>query len=684
VAVEVFERQDPVSKFEQIFSSEKYRRRLSEMLISGRAAFTLDFEDVMSCDFNMALSLVNDPEEYLKCARDAALRRLETLPIPFMEDRIKAIRESGLTVRLSPLPDTTPLRDIGSEHIGKLVTVEGIIVRATPVQPMVTVAAFTCGLCGQTSYVEQAGSFLKRPFRCGNPSCRGSRNFEFDEGKSRYVDCQFLRIQERPEELPPGQTPTQLDVRAVGSDLKDVIRPGDQVKIVGIVKTTSQALPKAGRLRTLKTYLDANNVVSVSKESAALEVTHEDEEKIKALSKDPNIYEKLKSSMAPSIHGQEHVKEACLLLLLGGVPKRLPDMNIRGDLNVLLIGDPATAKSQILQYVARIAPRGLYTSGRGTTAAGLTASVIRDERGEVSLEAGAMVLADRGVVCIDEFEKMRPEDRTAMHTAMEQQVVSIAKAGIVATLNARTSVLAAANPQYGRYVPERTVLENIDLPITILSRFDLIFILRDEPDENEDSERSRHVLSLHMAPQKIPAPPPISQELLRKYIAYARNIRPTLSREAAERIGEYYMAMRKTSSAGSIAITLRQLETLIRLSEARAKAALKTTVTVEDAEAAIALMEKFLGGVGIDVQRQVLDIDSIMTGKPKSVRDVLILIRDALLDLERKEGGAIREEELKEELISRGLTRLEIERYLAQMLREGTIYSPRPGYLKKT
>jgi replicative DNA helicase Mcm len=684
VAVEVFGKQDPISKFEEIFSLEKYRRRLSEMLTSGRSAFTLDFEDILSRDFNMAVSLINDPEEYLKYARDAALRRLQTLPIPFMEERIESLRESGLTVRLSPLPDTVPLRDIGSEHIGKLVTVEGIIVRATPVQPMVTMAAFTCVLCGQINYVEQTGPFLKRPFRCGNPTCRGSRIFEFDEGKSKYIDCQSLRIQERPEELPPGQTPTQLDVKAVGSDLKDVIRPGDQVKIVGVVRTTSQTLPKAGRLRTLKTYLDANNIISVSKESATLEITPEDEEKIRALGRDPNIYEKLKSSIAPSIHGLDHVKEACLLLLLGGVPKKLPDMNIRGDLNVLLIGDPATAKSQILQYVARIAPRGLYTSGRGTTAAGLTASVIRDEHGEVSLEAGAMVLADRGVVCIDEFEKMRPEDRTAMHTAMEQQVVSIAKAGIVATLNARTSVLAAANPQYGRYVPERTVLENIDLPITILSRFDLIFILRDEPNETEDSERSKHVLSLHMAPQKTSAPPPISQDLLRKYIAYARNIRPTLMREAAERIGEYYMAMRKASSAGSIAITLRQLETLIRLSEARAKAALKTTVTVEDVEVAIRLIEKFLNAVGIDVQRQVPDIDTIMTGKPKSIRDMLMLIRDVLLELERKEGDAIKEELLKQELVMRGLSRAEIERYLAQLIREGTIYSPRPGYLKKT
>ncbi|MGB9779178.1 MAG: ATP-binding protein, partial [Candidatus Bathyarchaeales archaeon] len=368
------------------------------------------------------------------------------------------------------------------------------------------------------------------------------------------------------------------------------------------------------------------------------------------LAKDPWIHRKIINSIAPSIYGYDHIKEAIMYLLFGGVPKTLPDITIRGEMNALLIGDPGTAKSQLLQYVARIAPRGLYTSGRGTTAAGLTAAVIRERGGGMSLEAGALVLADKGVACIDEIDKMRPEDRVAIHEAMEQHTVSVAKGGIVATLNARTAILAAANPALGRYEPHRTVAENISLPVTILSRFDLIFVLRDVPDKETDGKMSEHILEIHRK-GVTPVEPPIPLELLRKYVSYAKGIKPVLTQEALKRLNDFYLAMRSVSETeGSpVAITARQLESLVRIAEARARAALRKEVLAEDAEAAINIMKRSLEEVGIDLSSYKYDIDLIMTGKPKSVRDKLQTVLSTMLEME-KETGIVEKTALLNEL----------------------------------
>lgn len=375
-----------------------------------------------------------------------------------------------------------------------------------------------------------------------------------------------------------------------------------------------------------------------------------------------------------------------MYLLFGGVPKLLPDnITIRGDSNILIIGDPGTAKSQLLQYVSKIAPRGLYTSGRGSTAAGLTAAVIREREGGMTLEAGALVLADRGICSIDEIDKMRTEDRVAIHEAMEQQTVSVAKGGIVATLNARTSILAAANPALGRYDPYRTMIENINLPTTILSRFDLIFLIKDQPEKEVDQRMAEHILLLHKtgaAPVEAPVPP----LLLKKYISYAKTIRPLLTDDAMKRFEDFYVKMRTTESRESpIAITARQLESLIRLAEARARAALRKEVIIEDAQASILLMRKSLEQVGVDISGSgEIDIDIIMTGKPKSLRDKLQVVLSTIVDGE-KESGMVREEELYERLQQEyDIRREEAYRLIAQLTREGTIYSPRQGYFKKT
>ncbi|MEM1539910.1 MAG: ATP-binding protein, partial [Candidatus Bathyarchaeia archaeon] len=301
------------------------------------------------------------------------------------------------------------------------------------------------------------------------------------------------------------------------------------------------------------------------------------------------------------------------------------------------------------------------------------------------LEAGALVLADKGIACIDEIDKMRPEDRVAIHEAMEQHTVSVAKGGIVATLNARTAILAAANPALGRYEQRRTIAENISLPVTILSRFDLIFVLRDVPNKEIDGKMSEHILEIHRKGLS-PVGPPIPLELLRKYISYAKTIKPVLTSEALQRLKDFYLAMRSASEleGSPIAITARQLESLIRLAEARARAALRTEVLTEDAEAAINIMKRSLEEVGIDLSSYKFDIDLIMTGKPKSLRDKLQVLLSVLTEME-KEIGIVDQNALINKLETEyKIPRIEAERLINQLLREGTIYEPKEGYLKKT
>jgi replicative DNA helicase Mcm len=476
-----------------------------------------------------------------------------------------------------------------------------------------------------------------------------------------------------------------LNAKLVGAEIVDIARPGDHISVVGVVRAFAPARPGVGKLRTFILFLDVNSVEVLGKEPETAPPSPEEEEKILELARDPWIHRKIVTSIAPSIYGYDHIKEAIMYLLFGGVSKTLPDITIRGEINALLVGDPGTAKSQLLQYVARIAPRGLYTSGRGTTAAGLTAAVIRERGGGMTLEAGALVLADKGIACIDEMDKMRPEDRVAIHEAMEQHTVSVAKGGIVATLNARTAILAASNPSLGRYEPHRTVAENISLPVTILSRFDLIFVLRDVPNKDADSKMSEHILEIHKKGMS-PVESPIPIELLKKYITYAKGIRPSLTQDATRRLNDFYLAMRSASDTeGSpVAITARQLESLVRVAEARARTALRKEVTAEDAEAAIAIMNRSLGEVGIDLSSFKMDIDIIMTGKPKSVRDRLQIVLSTLMQLE-KETGLVEKTVLLNELEEEyKVPRGEAERLIGQLLREGTIYEPREGYLKKT
>jgi replicative DNA helicase Mcm len=670
---------DPQQHFQEFFKREKYRQRISQLAISGKGSLTIDFEDLYGFDSELAELILNKPEEYLQHAGKGAYEQLR------IEDAEYAEKIEKIVIRVVGLLGKEQLRKLGAKQMAKLVMVEGIVVRATPVRPMVQIAAFKCKRCGTVNHIEQTGQFLKSPAICGAPDCGRDGPFEFVQEESKFIDSQDLRLQEKPEDLPPGQLPRTLAVKLIGDEIVDLARPGDHVSIVGIVRAFAPSLMGMGKLRTFILQLDANSIEVLGKEPETSPPTPEEEAKIVELSKDPDVHNKIMRSIAPSIFGNEHLKEAVMYLLFGGVSRSLPDMNIRGEMNALIIGDPGTAKSQMLQYVSRIAPRGLYTSGRGTTAAGLTAAVVREKGGSMSLEAGALVLADKGIACIDEMDKMRPEDRVAIHEAMEQHTVSVAKGGIVATLNARTAVLAAANPSLGRYEPNRTVAENISLPVTILSRFDLIFVLRDVPNKDSDTKMSRHILEIHRKGIS-PVESQVDVDLLKKYVSYAKGIRPELSNEALNKLSEFYLAMRSASeSEGSpVAITARQLESLVRIAEARARVALRKEVTAADAEAAIAIMKRSLEEVGIDLSSYKVDIDIIMTGRPKSIRDRLSIVLATLMDMERVTGIVERDAFVAELETKHKIPRSETERMLSQLLREGTIYEPREGCLKKT
>lgn len=537
-------------------------------------------------------------------------------------------------------------RTLTSCFLSCVVCVEGIVTKCSLVRPKVVRSVHYCPATKKT--IERRYTDLTTleafPSSSVYPTKDEENNpLETEYGLSVYKDHQIITIQEMPEKAPAGQLPCSVDV-ILDDDLVDKVKPGDRVQVVG----TYRCLPgkKGGYTSgTFRTVLIACNVKQMSKD-AQPSFSAEDIAKIKKFSKtrSKDIFDQLARSLAPSIHGHDYVKKAILCLLLGGVERDLENgSHIRGDINILLIGDPSVAKSQLLRYVLCTAPRAIPTTGRGSSGVGLTAAVTTDqETGERRLEAGAMVLADRGVVCIDEFDKMSDMDRTAIHEVMEQGRVTIAKAGIHARLNARCSVLAAANPVYGRYDQYKTPMENIGLQDSLLSRFDLLFIMLDQMDPEQDREISDHVLRMHRyrAPGEQDGDamplgsavdilatddPNFSQEdqqdtqiyekhdnllhgtkkkkekmvsaaFMKKYIHVAKIIKPALTQESAAYIAEEYSRLRSQDSMSSDTartspVTARTLETLIRLATAHAKARMSKTVDLQDAEEAVELVQ---------------------------------------------------------------------------------------------
>jgi replicative DNA helicase Mcm len=631
-----------------------YEHAISEMVVKGEKSLIINFTDLYGFDAELARMVLDDPETHSVIFTSVVRSKLRT------RDPLFAESLDWVNIRYRNLPADTSLRKIGSAHISHLVMVQGIIVRASSVTPLVVRATFRCSVCGDLNHLEQSGQTMMKPKKC--ISCDNRKGFELVPRESVFVDSELK------------------------DDIVDVARPGDRIIITGFIKL----LPRYGRggeLRTFDLNIEASYLDISGRDAELLDLSPEEEEEMRAIAADPFVHQNLLNSIAPSIYGNEYIKQAVLYLLLGGVSREREDVRIRGDINVLLVGDPGTAKSQMLNYAAKVAPRGLLTTGRGSTAAGLTAAVVKEGgTGSFVLEAGALVLADKGVCCIDEMDKMRDEDRGAIHPAMEQQIVPIAKGGIVATLNARCSILAAANPTLGRYNPYQTIGQNITLPVTLLSRFDLIFVLRDTPDNQLDTQIAAHILNL--ARDQTLLSPPLDMVTMKKYISFAKTINPVLTQEVIDRFQDYYIRMRNASieggEASAISITARQLEALIRLSEARARAHLRETIMIEDAEAVINLTQKSLEQVGIDMTTGQIDIDILYTGKPRSLQNQLQKVLQVINDMERISGSVKESDMYKTLSTDYGINRSEGARFISMLMKDGTIYMPRPGYYRRT
>lgn len=528
------------------------------------------------------------------------------------------------------------LRKITSSHVNKLIKTPGIVISTTRIRSKARTVSIMCKDCGSRKTLEILDPYgtARLPGRCqegqqdGERTC-GLQPYMVMPDECKYIDTQSLKLQEAPECVPTGEMPRNI-LLAVDRELVDKAKPGMRVSIIGVASLYKNMADKSAKTSSVKQlYIQ---VLGIQYESAnadsSASFTPKEEEAFVALSRRADIYNILTKSVAPSIQGDytTDIKKAIVCQLLGGAAKKLPDgMRLRGDINVLLMGDPSTAKSQFLKFVEKVAPVGVYTSGKGSSAAGLTASVIKDSRGEFYLEGGAMVLADGGIVCIDEFDKMRPADRVAIHEAMEQQTISIAKAGITTVLNSRASVLAAANPIYGRYDDLRSAGENIDLMTTILSRFDLIFIVRDIRDEARDKAIARHVMGVHIgandssnnakgeeenqdddesvadkAARVAMTGGSLDIKTFKKFVMYCRSrCSPRLSQESSEVLASSYVKIRddvrrRASENGGdtaqvVPITVRQLEALVRLSESQAKMRLAAEVEAQDIAEALRL-----------------------------------------------------------------------------------------------
>ncbi len=651
-----------------------YRGKISQLISSEGKSLVVDFGDLLKYNNDLANRVLLEPDSSLGSFKIAAFETMRSENALYA-DRVK--RE--LTVRLRGLPDLVPLRKVDTSHIDHMIAISGMVVRTSELRPMMTEGAWVCP-SGHLTYQEQDDMALKKPPKC--ELCGEVRNFELDKRHSRFIDFQVIRVQELPEELPPGQLPQFFDVNVEG-DIVNMARPGDRVVMTGVLRAVPDYSVGQVRTRLFRSQIDCNHVEVKGKEPEQVLVTKEDEELIRKIAGAPDAYERLVNSIAPVILGHQAEKEAILLLLAGGSATVLPDgTKLRGDINALFVGDPGTGKSEMLKFASQVAPRGLYASGRGTTAAGLSAAVIR-EKNVLMLEAGVVVLADLGIAAIDEFEKMKPEDRTALHEMMEQQTVTIAKGGIYATLNARTAILAACNPVLGRYNPFQNLTENIGtLPIPLLTRFDIIFVFRDQPSPAEDEKLASHILAVH-ARRSYTTPPPIEFSLLKKYLTYAKRVSPNLTKAAVDRLRDFYLELRRTGGAeDSIPPTPRTLEALIRISTARARVLLRDEVTEEDALSAIALMNRMVEDVLTDATTKKTDF-GIQLGKPVGETKNLRAAMEVLKALEGTEKKPVERKLFKEELMKAKFSDEDAEKMIRTMFREGMVYESKPGFIRR-
>jgi len=689
-----------IKRFEDFFrlfqekpTEFKYRDKISKIYAEGENTLEFLFEDLNAFDPALAEILKNNPEDVIPDAIEAFKNLLKFhAPGGKLKDEV----ECFIQISTDNDSNLVLLRGLRSKHIDKLIFTRGILLRASTVRPKLENAIYKCLRCDVEFPQIQLSNTLIWPNHCMNPKCKANnqKDFIFISKKSDFIDWQKITIQETPEELPAGRIPRSIDGILI-KDLVDKVRPGDRVKIMGVFKSLPLRNAKGKGSLIFRTFIDVNSIKSSDKEDKDFYPSEEELKQIKELAAEPYIQRKIARSIAPSIYGRENLKLATALCLFGGTRlKKVDGTYRRGDIHVLFVGDPGTGKSEILKSAVNISPRALYTSGKGSTAVGLTAAVVKDpDTGTMSLEAGAIVLADGGIAAIDEFDKMESQDIAAIHEAMAQQTVSIAKAGIIATLRAQTGIIAAGNPSLGRYNKYKTPTENIKQPPTLLSRFDLIFIVVDEPDKAKDAQLAEFILEqatgdFTKISQNADEPLiPINHDLLKKYIHYARNnCFPVLTQEAKDKIKEYYLDLRGKYDAEQaiVSILARNLEALIRLSESYTKMALRDKVLIEDVEEIIKIFNRYLRDVGYDESTGKFDIDRIFTGQTRSRINKITKILDRIKNMiNENDGNAVEIENVIEILeMEEDLDREFIEETIDQAVKEGTLYKPRNKNIK--
>ena len=667
---------EQIEKFQE-FIDTFYKKEIHNLITTGKKSFLIDFKDLSKFDPDLAEQLLDEPEETIKAAE-----------LSF--DKFDLPEKTTIRTRFKNLPESQKIiiKDIRSQHIDKLITIEGIVRQASDVRPQVISAKFECPSCGNTISILQIEQKFKEPYRC---SC--GRKGRFRLLSKDLVDVQRLIIEESPESLEGGEQPKRISILLkedlVEPRMEKKTTPGSKIRVFGIVREVPILLRTGAQSIRYDLMMESNHIEPVEETFEEMDISKEEEESIKELSKEPGIYEKLTNSIAPSIYGHENIKLALALQLMGGVRKIKSDGTItRGDTHILLVGDPGAAKSSILVFISKAAPKARFISGKGASGAGITASVVKDEfiRGW-ALEAGALVLAHKGIACLDELDKMAPEDRSALHEALEQQQITISKANIQATLKAETTVLAAANPKYGRFDPYKPIAQQIDLPPTLINRFDLIFTIRDLPDKIKDEKIARHILDLQRLPKS--SEPVIPIPLFKKYISYAKQkIKPELTEEAINEIKDFYVTLRNTPTETDeiikpIPVSARQLEALVRLAEGSARARLSTKVTKTDARRSINLLRSCLMEVGLDPETGKLDIDRISTGIPATQRSRIIAVQEIITNLEKKIGKLIPITRIIEEAAEKNIDESKVEEVIEKLKKSGEIFEPRRGEIQR-
>eukprot|EP00440_Ansanella_granifera_P037225 gb/GFBE01040395.1/.p1 GENE.gb/GFBE01040395.1/~~gb/GFBE01040395.1/.p1 ORF type:complete len:892 (+),score=249.42 gb/GFBE01040395.1/:1-2676(+) len=588
----------------------KYPDMLRKMAEEHQAHLDVNFTHIQQWSAQLALWISDFPVQVLPILNETlmleAARKFQTY------QKLAEAGENELRVAIHSFPIKEPIRELCTRHISKLIHVNGVATKRSGVFNQVKRLWVRCAKCNFPSGpFEVAEERDLRPGSC--IECQSKGPWRVDRQRTIYQNYQKISLQEAPSSVEPGKMPRSKEVILTG-DQVDTVRPGDELMLTGIYRCLYDAATNA---RTcFPVYRTDIQSVHLSRKGdlKLIQISDDQQQQILELAKSPNIRERFIASMAPSIYGMWHVKSSIALSIMGGQQKICAGKHrIRGDINTLIVGDPGLAKSQFLKYVEQTFPRAVYTTGKGASAVGLTAAVTRDEHGHFCLEGGAMVLADDGICLIDEFDKMNDQDRTSLHEAMEQQSISISKAGIVATLQARCAVVAVANPTEGRYDPQRTFSQNVNLSDPILSRFDMLCVLRDESDPVQDERLADHVICSHIrshpeataeeknkkpkAQQKSSHLTPIDQDLLKKYIVYARQrVFPKMTDVDGEKLASFYSEMRAEAfRSGGAPMTARHMDSLVRLAEANARLELRQHVNSKDIDNAIAIMlESFI------------------------------------------------------------------------------------------